>query len=241
MEVEEDLARLYDSYYQDGGVAKKRAMTARQTVGHIRSLIRQDDAKRILDVGAGDGAVLVEMSRLSFGVEYCAVDISKSGVKEIAARKIANLKEVMLFDGYKIPYPDDSFDLALGIHVIEHVEHERAFIKEIMRVAKRVYVEVPLEHTVRVSRAIGISGPYGHINFYTPPTFRNLLVTSGAIIEGWGVFPHDLEFEIFMAGKLKGTIKYAMRKSALNVFPRAAPSVFVYMLGAVISKKITKI
>lgn len=237
MQVEEKLTSLYDDYYTDGSVAKKRAMTALQTVGHITGLIGNETLGSVLDVGAGDGAVLVEMARQQLGTSYCAVDISKSGVDQILARNIPNLKEALLFDGYKIPYPDDSFDLALGIHVIEHVEHERAFIREIIRVAKRVYVEVPLEHTIRLNRAIAVSGPYGHINFYTPDSFRNLLLTGGATVRALKTFPHDRDFEIFMAGKLKGSIKYALRTAALKAFPRPATDIFVYMCGAIISKQ----
>ncbi len=236
MKVEDKLKSMYDDYYADGTVARKREITARQTVGHITAL--SNDLKRasVLDVGSGDGAVLVEMNARELGTSYCAVDISKSGVDQILARKIPRLKEALLFDGYKIPYPDNSFDFALGIHVIEHVEHERAFIHEILRVAKRVYVEVPLELTFRLKRAIEVSGPHGHINFYTPNSFRNLLATSGAKIEGFRVFPHDRELEVFLAGNAKGSVKYAMRTSALKAVPGFASNVFVYMCGAVISK-----
>ena len=130
MEVNKKLKDLYENYYANGAVVKKRAMTAVQTVGHVEALLGQTKVNSILDVGAGDGAVLVELVRKSIGTSYSAVDISQSGVDEIAARNIPALKEVMLFDGYRIPFADNSFDLALGIHVIEHVEHERVFIRE---------------------------------------------------------------------------------------------------------------
>ena len=81
------------------------------------------------------------------------------------------------------------------MHVVEHVEHERMFLTEARRVCKRLYVEIPLEHTRNLRRSIRLSGPYGHINFYTPPSFENLLKTSGLKVERMIVFPHDLAYE----------------------------------------------
>lgn len=94
--------------------------------------------------------------------------------------EVPGLKSLDVFDGYHIPHSDKSFDLGLAIHVVEHVEHERMFLMEAARVCKQLYIEVPLEHTRNLNRAIRMSGPYGHINFYTPLTFENLLNTSGS-------------------------------------------------------------
>lgn len=236
METDAKLRDLYNDYYADGSVAEKRRITARQTFGHVRALLGSDNPSKILDVGSGDGAVLAEMAKNGFAGSYYAVDISNSGVEAILGRKIPKLEEAKLFDGYKMPYGDNEFDFGLAVHVLEHVEHERAFIQELLRVCRRCYIEVPLELTVRVNRAIAISGKFGHINFYTKDTFRNLLQTSSARVNCLKVFPHDKEFEIFIGGKTKGTIKYYARAGALKIMPRPATDVFVYMCGAIISK-----
>lgn len=46
-------------------------------------------------------------------------------------------------DGYHLPFKDKSFDFVYCSHVLEHVDEPYAFVKEIMRVGKRGYIEVP--------------------------------------------------------------------------------------------------
>jgi len=235
MQVEEKLYSLYDNYYADGSVTAKRLVTAKQTVGLIKTLSKSP-FHSVLDVGSGDGAALMEMSKEKLGSSYSAIEISSSGIEQVKARNIPNLKEALLFDGYKIPFADNSFDLAIVTHVLEHVEHERAFIRELLRVAKRVYIELPLDHTLRIGRTIQITQKYGHINFYTPETFRNILATSGAKVESLRVFSPNREYEILGSGKLKGSIKFIVRSAALKMLPRLAPRFFSYLGTAIISK-----
>jgi SAM-dependent methyltransferase len=49
-------------------------------------------------------------------------------------------------DGLHLPFPDSYFDIGFSSAVIEHVgdaNHQREFISELLRVAKRVYVLTP--------------------------------------------------------------------------------------------------
>jgi ubiquinone/menaquinone biosynthesis C-methylase UbiE len=235
--TDRDLMQLYDRYYVDGAVESKRAATARQTRNHIRSITNGREYESILDIGAGDGAVLEQIAKCGIGKSLSAVEISTSGLDAIRKRSIASLKGLHQFDGYNIPFPDKSFDLGLAVHVVEHVEHERMFLREAARVCRQIYVEVPLEHTRDVRRSIRISGPYGHINFYTPHTFENLLKTAGLQVDNFIVFPHDLEFEQFMSGVGIGWAKYQIRAGLLRIAPMLATRTLVYMAGALCSQK----
>jgi SAM-dependent methyltransferase len=237
MELGAGLHALYDGYYASGEASRKRLITAQQTFDHVQALLGDRHPTTVIDVGSGDGAVLQVMADRNFADTYDAVEISASGLDAIRARNIAGLREAKLFDGYRIPYPDAAFDLGLAVHVLEHVEHERTFIHELLRVSKACYVEVPLELTFRTKRAIGISAKYGHINFYTKETFRNLLETSGAVVKHLAVFAHGRELETYLGGKWKGMLKYRARTSLLKAMPWLAPWIFVYMCGAVITKR----
>lgn len=59
--------------------------------------------------------------------------------------KIEYNKPIYYYDGSKFPFKDDEFDYIICSQVIEHIpKNEFAnFIKEIERVAKRGYIEVP--------------------------------------------------------------------------------------------------
>ena len=44
---------------------------------------------------------------------------------------------------YKLPFKDNSFDYIICSHLLEHLEKPEKFIKELTRVGKRGYIEVP--------------------------------------------------------------------------------------------------
>lgn len=226
-----ELRSFYENYYDDS-VSRKREIAARQTVDHIVSVSGNIPLGSVLDIGAGDGAVLAELERRNIGANFHAVEISASGIERIAARNLKRLKSVQSFDGYKLPFPDDFFDTALLVHVLEHVEHERLLLKEIRRVARRCYIEVPLEHTLRLGRSISIGKSFGHINFYTVKTFENLLETASLSSVTLATFSPTLEYERHLSGHLAGTIKRTIRQSVLNINSSIAMRLFVYIAGA---------
>jgi ubiquinone/menaquinone biosynthesis C-methylase UbiE len=227
--VNNSLQSMYDDYYHNNDkTLVKRELTALETVNHIQAVCDISKLEKIIDVGAGEGSLLECLSKLDYNYELYGVEISTSGVETIESKKISKLIEVSQFDGYKIPYPDKYFDLAVCIHVLEHVEHERLFLNELKRVAKRVIIEVPLEHTFALSRAIEVSGPHGHINFYTQGTFLNLIETCSIKVVNFRVLTFSQQFECFISGKSIGLIKHSIRNMLLALIPKLAPSLMVY-------------
>ena len=138
---------------------------------------------RILEVGAGEGSILMHLSRMGFGGEYAALEIANSGVRAIKERAIPGLKEAQPFNGYELPYADDSFDVVILFHVLEHVEYERALLREVRRVAPRHIIEVPLDYHFGIDEKTEHYLGYGHINLYTPSMIRFLLKSEGFRIE----------------------------------------------------------
>jgi ubiquinone/menaquinone biosynthesis C-methylase UbiE len=232
-----ELKEFYEDYYDDA-VSRKREVTARQTVDHIVSLTKGSPLGSILDIGAGDGAVLSEIDRRGLAAEMHAVEISRSGIERINKRNLRTLKSTQGFDGYKLPFPDNTFDTALLIHVLEHVEHERLLLKEISRVARRCYIEVPLEHTTRLRRSMALSKPFGHINYYTLKTFENILETSGLDPTTLATFAPSKEYETFLAGQTMGNIKHMVRSTTLGIAPSLATRMFVYLGAALCERKV---
>lgn len=139
--------------------------------------------KRILEVGAGEGAILMHLNRMGFGEELYALEIASSGVQAIKDRSISTLKEARQFNGYEIPYPDDSFDAVVLFHVLEHVEFERALLREVRRVAPRQIIEVPLDYHYEIDTKMAHYLGFGHINVYTPSLVRFLLKSEGYQID----------------------------------------------------------
>jgi ubiquinone/menaquinone biosynthesis C-methylase UbiE len=134
---------------------------------------------RVLECGAGEGSILKALDQSGSFQELYAVEISDSGIAQIRKRNLASLQEVKKFDGYKIPYPDDSFDLVYCSHVIEHVEHPRLLLRELKRVSKFQAFEIPLDYSIGADQNIQQFLSYGHISIYTPTVFRFLLRSEG--------------------------------------------------------------
>jgi hypothetical protein len=223
----------YDEYY--GGseqLSKKRALAASDSYAHMRSVMGADSFETLIDVGAGEGSLLACIDAAPTQAKLYAVEISESGVAAIKKRGLGSLVEVKIFDGYRIPYPDKAFDVATAIHVLEHVEHERLFLAELKRIARRVVVEVPLENGFRIARSIELSSKYGHINYYTPEVFLNILRTSGLKILATKVTASSLRYEEFLSGPVVGLVKNTLRRAALSVAPRLAVWSFAYLLTA---------
>lgn len=172
------IQNVYDQQYVNSD-AQWREIGARQKADDIIKLCQKFNFKKVLDVGAGDGAVLKELDSRGFTENLHAVEISGSGIEKINQRGLKSLREVMLFDGYTIPFEDKTFPLATCSHVIEHVEHPRLLLREIARVSEYQFFEVPIDFSMFVDRKIDHFLSYGHINIYTPALFKFLLKSEG--------------------------------------------------------------
>jgi len=179
-----------------------------------------------LDIGAGEGSVLQRLADSGFGQRHFALDISASGVERIRNRKIPTLVECREFDGYTVPYPDATFDLAILSHVLEHVEHPRLLLNEAARVADRVFVEVPLEHHRGLPTDF-VWDEVGHINFYTAKTIRLLVQSCGhEVLEQRETHPARRQYQ-FRHGR-RGTVEYLIKEWALRTMPSVAQTLWTY-------------
>ncbi|QKJ31326.1 class I SAM-dependent methyltransferase [Mucilaginibacter mali] len=179
-----NVKAAYDEFYQQHDIAW-RMLGAKYKAQHIIDVCKGYKFETVLEVGAGDGSILKLLAEKDFAPSYDAVELSASGVAQIKKAGIRNLRSVQEFDGYHLPFGDDSFDLIILSHVLEHVEHERLLLRELKRVAKMFVIEVPLDYRMGVDARIKHFLAYGHINMYTPTSLRYLLGTEGFdVLEG---------------------------------------------------------
>ena len=223
--VSEQYQSLYEDFYthQD---PQWRALGADQKYDNIRKLCSHIPHQRILEVGAGDGAISERLCTRQFCTELYALDISESGINKIKQKHIPRIRQAHVFDGAHLPYPDQDFDLVILSHVVEHLEHPRQLLYEACRVGKAVFVEVPLEDTRSLSPQY-IPDHVGHINVYSPRTIRHLLQTCGLEIQKEYVHVPSLKAHRHSSG-LKGVIKYTAKRVALSVVPSLSTQMFTY-------------
>jgi len=83
---------------------------------------------RILDAGCGSGRNMVELARYG---SVTGVEISPVSVEAARARGVGEVLQGSITD---LPFEDASFDAAVSLDVIEHLEDDRAALRELRRV-----------------------------------------------------------------------------------------------------------
>ena len=93
---------------------------------------------KVLDAGCGDGVLSVLMANkgaVVIGCDFSAPNIEAA--REYAVEhNIANV-EFLVGDAERLPFPDNSFDLVVSSHVLEHLPHFDKGLQEVMRVTKK--------------------------------------------------------------------------------------------------------
>jgi SAM-dependent methyltransferase len=82
---------------------------------------------RVLDAGCGSGRNMVELAHLG---DVTGVELSDTSVALARARDVG---EVVAGSVLEMPFPDDSFDLAVSLDVIEHLDDDLAAMRELRR------------------------------------------------------------------------------------------------------------
>jgi SAM-dependent methyltransferase len=82
---------------------------------------------RILDAGCGSGRNMIELSRRG---TVTGVELSAPSVEKARERGCGEVIEGSVLE---MPFADDSFDLAVSLDVIEHLEDDLAALRELRR------------------------------------------------------------------------------------------------------------
>lgn len=86
---------------------------------------------RILDLGGGWGFYAEPLKKR--GHESLVLDVVNPGYQKAP---------VMLYDGFRIPFPDQSFDVTILMTMLHHVPDPQALFKEVQRVTRHKVVVV---------------------------------------------------------------------------------------------------
>jgi 16S rRNA A1518/A1519 N6-dimethyltransferase RsmA/KsgA/DIM1 with predicted DNA glycosylase/AP lyase activity len=77
----------YEDYYEEGD-SEWRWLGAIDKARNISTLCKGLPINSVIEIGAGEGSILKRLSDLGFAKEYCALEISPTGVAAIKNRDI---------------------------------------------------------------------------------------------------------------------------------------------------------
>ena len=188
-----------------------RAIGARSKAAHVESLTKGAGLapQTVVEIGCGDGAVLVEMAARGWVVD--GFELAENAANRARQRNIA--RRVERFDGEHVPAETDEYDLAVLSHVLEHVPDPLPLLKEAARVAPNVLVEVPLEDNRSARRPAKreLSRGAGHLHAFNRSDVLGLVREAGLHPRAEMTDPLPYEHHAFFSGAAKGAVKWAAR------------------------------
>jgi hypothetical protein len=121
------------------------------------------------------------------------------------------------------------------------VEHQRLFIHELSRVAKYVFIEVPLEDILRgpldyaEQKALYVDHVVGHINFYNYKTLRRLLQTCDLEVLNQQLFLSPFALHRFR-GSIRDYAEFAIRRISDMVSKKLSARFFSHHCGILVTR-----
>ena len=148
-------------------------------------LLGLDPESRILDFGAGRGALACELARRGYLVTACDIDGQKLGQlpDPCGPHPIATI--LLAVGARALPFRDGEFDVIVCREVLEHIPDNRAAIAELVRILKPgrdLAVSVPRFLPERICWALSEAyhrEPGGHIRIYRKRELQGLLEAAG--------------------------------------------------------------
>lgn len=176
---QEELDKVYSGYSRDFGRTEATLQKMRETAVWLKNL---SNAKRVIDVGCGDGGYLSIFKNLGcqvYGTEF-----------DSRTEEICRNKGITMLQGGIMPLLDEfegqeKFDLVIFTEVIEHINNPLDVIENISRLLRKgglMYITTPnfasLERRVLGPQWGMIAYPE-HISFYSPKTIDLILRKCG--------------------------------------------------------------
>jgi SAM-dependent methyltransferase len=167
-EADMELLRLMNNVIPDDHARQMHAET------YLESLLRRSPSiNTVLDLGCGEGRSVDLFRALKSDIRWVGLDIENS--PEVGARTRSDA-EFWSYDGVKIPFADDTFDLIYSHQVFEHVRYPELVLHEARRVLKAGGFFVGSTSQLEPFHSCSLWN-------YTPFGFKTLLEAAGFVVQ----------------------------------------------------------
>ena len=199
-------------------------MLIRTSIKTINQKLKDNPSWNILDIGCG----------------YTANEHAKIVADTQDLANFYKEKKFIKITEKKLPFKDNEFDFVITSHVIEHVEDFQFFIKEIERISKQGYVELP----TRLGDNLVIENLKDHIWWFKYDDELKLLTVSkkNQILEPFinvstakkleSIFKESLVMELMWENKIDYKLDDDLEKKTESKIS------FIYLIKKYFSKKI---
>jgi 2-polyprenyl-3-methyl-5-hydroxy-6-metoxy-1,4-benzoquinol methylase len=133
------------------------------------------NAKRVLDIGAGNGFVEELLSHKD--IKIYGNDISSVSIKNLNSKFVGIFRKESI---YRMSYPKKYFDAVFALEVLEHIIPSKIFdllrkVKQILKKDGNFIISVPTNEGLEKMK----TNPSGHVRTYTENLIRSELRIAG--------------------------------------------------------------
>lgn len=159
----------------------------------------------VLEVGCGEGYGSSLISR--YASKIIGLDVDDSVITYASKKYGSENCFFEVYDGLKIPYEKDTFDVIVSFQVIEHIKDDINYLSEIYRVLKKNGIFI-LSTPNKTHRLKPNQKPWNrfHIREYNPQEIENLLKNKFFDVKVWGICGNE-EIQRIELDRLKLKLK----------------------------------
>jgi ubiquinone/menaquinone biosynthesis C-methylase UbiE len=109
----------------------KKSVLKQRKFRELTQAVGKTDGLRCLDLGSDNGVISYLLRE--HGGDWASADLTAQAVDSI--RSLVG-RDVHLIEGEVMPFADDEFDVVVVVDMLEHVEDDQSFLKEMGRILK---------------------------------------------------------------------------------------------------------